>query len=262
VTDFTETLLQGAQREDVPGTSSPLSAKRSALIYESILKLIISGDFPENSRLPSEAELAQRFGASRPVVREALKHLRDDGLVVSRRGSGSYVTHRPDHAVLRFGPVGSIADIQRCFEFRVDVEGGAAARAATRWERDDLAAIKRAYEELDACIREGRLGVDADAELHLAIARATHNSYHVTTQDLLMSHIKVGMSVTRSLSLLRPSARLALVQKEHAAIVTAIEQRDANAARLAMEAHIENARRRMFEGTSEQEEREAGIPED
>lgn len=249
--DAIEKFSQDGQSEEAPEVALPFAAKRSALVYEGILKLIISGDFGENSRLPSEAALAHRFGASRPVVREALKHLRDDGLVVSRQGSGSYVTHRPDNAVLRFGPVGSIADIQRCFEFRVDVEGGAAARAATGWERDDLIAIKKAYDGLDVCIREGQLGVDADAELHLAIARATHNSYYATTQDLLLSHIKIGMSVTRSLSLLRPSERLLLVQREHAAIVSAIEQRDAQAARQAMETHIENARRRMFEGASE-----------
>ena len=97
-----------------------------------------------NARLPSETELARRFGASRPVVREALARLREDGVIVSRQGSGSYVKRRPDPAVLRFVPVGSIADVQRCFEFRAGLEGAAAALAAERWEDADIAEIRRA----------------------------------------------------------------------------------------------------------------------
>ena len=223
-------------------------AKRSAAIYDGIFGLIVSGEFTENARLPSETELARRFGASRPVVREALARLRDDGLIVSRQGSGSYVSRRPDDAVLRFVPVGSIADIQRCFEFRVGIEGAAASLAAERWEGSDLLEIKAAYEALEICIRTGQLGVDADARFHQAIARATHNHYHVSVQLSLKAHIAVGMNLTRNLSMLRTDARLRLVQDEHTTILAAIEARDTAAARTAMEVHIENARRRMFEG--------------
>jgi GntR family transcriptional repressor for pyruvate dehydrogenase complex len=226
----------------------PATAKRSAGIYEGIFNLIVSGEFAENARLPSETDLARRFGASRPVVREALARLRDDGLIVSRQGSGSYVTRRPDTAVLRFVPVDSIADIQRCFEFRVGFEGAAAALAAKRWETGDLAAIEAAYEALETCIRTGQLGVDADARFHEAVARATHNHYFVSVQLSLGAHIAVGMNLTRNLSMLRTDARLRLVQDEHAAILAAIERRDDAGARGAMETHIDNARRRMFEG--------------
>lgn len=224
-------------------------AKRSAAIYDGIISLIVSGEFTQNARLPSESDLAVRFGASRPVVREALARLRSDGLIVSRKGSGSYVTQRPDDAVFRLGPLGSIADIQRCFEFRVDLEGAAAARAAERWEKDDLDRIRHTFDELEECIRTGQLGVEADANFHLAIAQATHNHYHLSVQHSLLPHSKVGMNVARNLSLLRTSARLRLVQDEHAAIIGAIEIRNAEAARAAMETHIENARRRIFEGT-------------
>jgi GntR family transcriptional repressor for pyruvate dehydrogenase complex len=227
---------------------SRVVAKRSAAVYDGILGLIVTGEFAENARLPSELELSRRFGASRPVVREALARLRDDGLIVSRQGSGSYVARRPDDAVLRLVPVGSIADIQRCFEFRVGLEGAAAALAADRWDDADLAGVQSAYEALEVCIRTGELGVDADARFHEAIAQATHNQYHVSVQRSLQAHIALGMNLTRNLSLLRTEARLRLVQDEHGSILAAIEARDASAARTAMETHIENARRRMFEG--------------
>jgi GntR family transcriptional regulator, transcriptional repressor for pyruvate dehydrogenase complex len=227
-----------------------VEAKLSAGIYEQLFERIVAGEFPVNARLPSETELSRRFGASRPVVREALARLRDDGVIVSRQGSGSYVRRRPDNAVLQFVPVGSIADIQRCFEFRVGLEGAAAALAAARWEDEDLDEIKAALAGLDSCIATGQLGVEADEHFHRAVARATHNHYHVAVQVSLQPHIAFGMSLTRNLSLLRTRERLRLVQDEHVAILRAIEARDGEGARAAMETHIENARQRMFEGAS------------
>jgi GntR family transcriptional repressor for pyruvate dehydrogenase complex len=151
--------------------------------------------------------------------------------------------------VLRFVPVGSVADIQRCFEFRVGLEGAAAALAAERWEDEDLAEIRAALQDLDDCIREGRLGVEADARFHRAIAEATHNPFHVSVQRSLEPHVAFGMNLARNLSLLRPAARLRIVQDEHELIVAAIEARDPTRAEKAMETHVENARRRVFEGT-------------
>jgi GntR family transcriptional regulator, transcriptional repressor for pyruvate dehydrogenase complex len=235
--------------------AADLEAKLSAGIYEQLFERIVGGEFPVNARLPSETELARRFGASRPVVREALARLRDDGLIVSRQGSGSYVKRRPDQAVLRFVPVGSIADIQRCFEFRAGLEGAAAALAAVRWEEHDLAQIKTAFRELEACIEAGQLGVDADERFHRAVAEATHNPYQILVQTSLQPHIAFGMTLTRNLSLLRAAERLRAVQDEHRAILEAIENRHPDGARAAMQAHIENARRRMFEGAGDREER-------
>jgi DNA-binding FadR family transcriptional regulator len=233
--------------------SDPGLGRLSGAIYEKIFTAIVSGEFSLNDRLPSETVLSQRFEASRPVVREALARLREDGIIVSRKGSGSYVLRRPDHAVLRFAPVGSLADIQLCFEFRSEVEGAAAAVAAERRQPADLAAIKHAYQALDTCIAEGRLGVDEDIRFHTAVAEATRNQYYASVQIGLQSHIARGMTVMRSLSLLRPAARLLQVQAEHLAIVAAIEARDADGARLAMKTHIVNARHRMFDGSGKTE---------
>jgi GntR family transcriptional repressor for pyruvate dehydrogenase complex len=227
---------------------STLEGKLSGGIYEQIFERIVAGEFPINARLPSETELARSCGASRPVVREALARLREDGIIVSRQGSGSYVKRRPDAALLRFVPINSIADVQRGFEFRAGLEGAAAALAARRWEDEDIAEIRRALAALDRCIANGELGVDADVHFHRAIAQATHNPYHIAVQETLQAHTAFGMNLTRNLSL-RNAARLRLVQNEHVAIVAAIEARNAARARAAMERHIENARRRMFEGS-------------
>ena len=223
-------------------------ARLSEVVYDGIVSLIAHGDFAVNSRLPSESELSARFGASRPVVREALGRLRQDGLVVSRQGSGSYVRRQPDLEVLRFAQVRSLADVQRCFEFRAGLEGVAAALAAERWEAADLREIEDALEALEACLGNGELGADEDRRFHEAIARATRNPYHVAVQSSLASHIAVGMNITRHLSRMRTPERIRAVQDEHVAIVAAIRRRDAGAAAEAMRRHVLNARQRMFEG--------------
>ena len=225
-------------------------AKRSAGIYQHIFEIIVAGEFAVNARLPSETALAVRFGASRPVVREALARLRDDGIIVSRQGSGSYVKRRPDVAVLRFAPSGSIADIQRCFEFRHGLEGTAAALAAERWEKTDLNEIRMAFDALEAATENLELGLDADANFHRAIAKATHNPFYVAVLTSLHPHIVSGMNLTRNLSMLRTTERLRVVQREHRAILDAIAARKSETARKAMQRHLNNARRRMFDDVS------------
>ena len=91
----------------VATTSARSDTRFSDIIYEKIVSMISDGRFPINERLPSEQNLATLFGASRPVVREALERLRNDDLIVSRKGSGSYVRQRPDSSILQQVPVGS-----------------------------------------------------------------------------------------------------------------------------------------------------------
>lgn len=221
---------------------------RGDRLYATIFECIVGGEFAAGERLPSETALAARFGVSRPLIREALARLRDHGIIHSRRGSGSFVQHCPPTEVLRFAPVGSIADIQRCFEFRTALEGRAAALAAERREPRSLALIEAAVAELERIIAAGEVGVAADFAFHVAVAAAARNAYFERTIAMLAEAVRVGMTVTRNLSLLKQGARLRLVQDEHLAVVAAIQAGDAEAAELAMIAHIDNARRRMFEG--------------
>ncbi len=220
-------------------------------VYEQVLTRIVQGQYPRNAKLPSETALSEDLGVSRPVLRQALKQLREDGVIVSRQGSGSYVQRRPDRAMLAFAPVGSIADIQRTFEFRAIVEAEAAGLAALRWTEATMAAMTRAMEVLDRTIAAGSLGSEEDEALHLAICLAADNHYFPSTITSMRSQIIAGMNLARNLSLTRPSARLTLVQNEHRTLMAAIAARDAAAARDAMRAHIVNARTRVFEGAPE-----------
>lgn len=222
----------------------------SSVVYENILSSIISGDFLVNQKLPTEADLCERYSVSRPVLRDALARLREDNLIVSRRGSGSYVINRPDSAVLEFARINSIADIQRCFEFRTNVESGAAGLAAIRRTAEQLDTIWTRYEAINnANIKQDR-ATNEDFEFHLAITEAANNHYYATVLKSLNKSIKKGMNITRGLSLLAPEDRLKIVQDEHLAVINAIVEKDQIKATACMRTHLENARRRMFEGVS------------
>jgi len=219
-------------------------------LYAEIVDGIVKGVYPPDARLPSETALAQQFAVSRPIVREALARLRDHGLVKSVRGSGSWVRRRPDEALVRFAPVGSLADIQRCFEFRAAIESRAAALAAERHDVRSLAQIETAFGDLEAIIRTRDVGVDADFAFHAAVAAAARNHFFTATLAMLDSHIRFGLQLTRNLSLRQPVKRLLLVQEEHRRVLEAIVRRDADAAARTMALHIDNARQRMFEGAA------------
>lgn len=222
----------------------------SDLVYERILSKIVDGDYASGSKLPTENELSQHLKVSRPVLRQALKQLRVDGVITSRQGSGSYVTGQPDRAILVFAPVGSIADIQRTFEFRAAVEGEAAALAAHRRSIEQLAALQAAFRNLEKCVLNGHLGVDEDEVFHALICEASDNQYFVSVRASMQSNIIAGMNLTRNLSLTKTDDRLRLVQAEHQRILDAIKDQNPEAARTAMRTHIENARRRVFEGAT------------
>jgi len=217
--------------------------------YESILAMIAEGAFRVGSKLPTEHALSAQLEVSRPVLRRALKQLREDGVIISRQGSGSFIQRRPEGAMLGFAPVGSIADIQRTFEFRAAIEGEAAYIAAQRRSDADLALIKSALDELDRCVRNAELGVDADEAFHAAVCVSSDNQYFSAARTSMKSNILTGMNLTRSLSLTKTQARLELVQQEHYAIYDALKAQNSDAARDAMRAHVNNARERVFEGT-------------
>jgi len=220
---------------------------RVEAVYAGILEAISRGDFPETGRLPTEAELAQMHGVSRPTVREAMSRLRQDGIITSRRGAGSFVLRRPDRNIQHFAPISSIADIQRSFVFRIAMESAAAGLAAEFRTQKNLDEMGRALDRLGA-ILEHELAVEEDLLFHLAIMRASQNPYFVTTFEMTAEQVRVAMHLTRSLSLGKSSARRESVQNEHLEILATIKRGSSVEAAEAMRVHLGNSRNRLFEG--------------
>ncbi|WP_018609384.1 FadR/GntR family transcriptional regulator [Uliginosibacterium gangwonense] len=236
--------MNDKQPARVPGTN------RVDVVYAGIIEAMSNGEYPENGRLPTETELAQKYGVSRPTVREALSRLRLDGLIASRRGSGSYMLRRPDRNIKRFAPIESIADVQRCFAFRIAIESTSAGLAAEYRTSRDLDEIARAYDLMEeARTRDENVAfVDHDLQFHLALARASQNVFFVTSLEMIIEQMRVGMRLALNLSLERERVWRELVQVEHRDIMAAIEKGSSVDAAEAMRFHLANARRRLFEG--------------
>ena len=111
---------------------------------------ILSGERPAGSRLPTETQLAEEFGVSRTVVREAIARLRSDGLVVTRQGLGAFVAETLEALPFRIS-IGSDPEAphryaRELLELRLGFETEAAALAAERGTPAQVEEIGRALE--------------------------------------------------------------------------------------------------------------------
>lgn len=238
----TDTGLSSAAEDRVHRT--PLVQR----VYQMLLTRISRGDYQPDEKLPGEHELAGQYLVSRPIIREALKRLRDEGLIYSRQGAGSFVKVRVEESrTVGYSPVETIADIQRCYEFRLSIEPDSAYFAALRWNAPALAAISAALDLMRDATQAHRHREDADFAFHCAIAKASNNHYYISSLHALKDHIAVGMKF-HGVSLMGPNSGLAGVFTEHEAIFGAIRQRDADTARALMRQHLEGSRDRIFEG--------------
>jgi DNA-binding FadR family transcriptional regulator len=196
------------------------------------LGVLIAGD-----RLPPERELAETFGVSRVTLREAIKALRDAGLLESRRGRGGGTFVVTPSAARQAGPdpLGSNVahSLYDTLELRRIVEPGAAALAASR----TLSAADRGT--LDRCLREAadcdpKVRRLADSRLHMAIAAASESVSVVS----VVADIQMRLTeLLRGIPVI--SANIAHSDRQHAAIVAAILAGQADVARTEMEEHVD-----------------------
>jgi GntR family transcriptional repressor for pyruvate dehydrogenase complex len=238
-TDQDETAVSAEGQRQRPGLADR--------IYHLIYSRISNGDYPANQKLPSEKTLADEFGVSRPVLRAALERLREQGLVHSRQGAGSFV--REVRTVpLGFARVETIADIQRCYEFRICIETSAARLAAGRRNEEALEEIGTALSLMEGATDSLTHREDADFAFHLAVAKAANNQYFEASMRALREHIYVGMKL-HGQSLMTDGAKgLKEVFGEHSAIFAAIRDGDGESAERLMRGHLTHSRDRLFGG--------------
>ncbi|HMR33634.1 MAG TPA: FadR/GntR family transcriptional regulator [Geminicoccaceae bacterium] len=224
---------------------TPAPRRRLAdILYGQLLKQIVDKEMPEDSRLPSEAEIARMFGASRPVVREALMRLQVDGLVYSRKGAGTFVRTRPPPRLTEFADPSLVASYLRCNEVRIGLETEAARLAAKRRSQSQLDAIREAADALHRAFAHSRVGEAEDLAFHRAVAEASGNEFfpHLLGElaELMRGSMMMGLGLTRAGS----EPRRQQVLREHREIVEAIGARDADAAALFMRVHLVQSRLR------------------
>lgn len=233
----------------------PLEHDRAAdVVMRRLEELILDGVLRSGDRLPGERDLAQRLDVSRPVLREALKRLEDEGLLVGRQGEGTFVA---DLVRPAFAPplAALLARDDRAgrdtLEFRRAFEGWAAELAARRATADDRAMIARivaTMREAHAAHDEAR-EAELDVDLHMTIAEATHNLVALHVAHAINRLQVDGVTTARPKLYLLPSARERLLA-EHLAIAEAVLAGDAAAARTRAEAHVDGVAADLAELTA------------
>ncbi|WP_288392592.1 FadR/GntR family transcriptional regulator [uncultured Herbaspirillum sp.] len=210
---------------------------------------IRSGEFAPDARLPSEMELTERFAVSRTVIREAISRLKSEGLVGSRRGSGTVVLPVSPATPFRLDLKvddgrDSIQAVLRVIELRRGVEGEMAALAAQRRTRAQNLAIQQALRDIDAAAAAGRDGVQEDFAFHAAISNASHNPLYTSLVQFLSQFLHAAIRVAR-MNEARSSEFVQQVRAEHAAMAQAISEGNAEAARAAALRHMEHSSQRI-----------------
>lgn len=224
---------------------------RPKQIYEQVAERIhasiSSGAFPAGSRLPSERELAQRLGVSRPAVREAIGALQNRGLVVTRHGSGTYVTAQGGR-VGEAPALGSQSDFspQSILEMRLLIEPAMARRAARRGKRD---AAAEEYLRRMAEVRD--LRDPQQQALWSECDRLFHRQIALMSGDALVA--KIADEVARSMDQplwrrlchdgIYDPERIPLYVAEHRLIYEAIITGDEEAAAFLVERHLQRVRK-------------------
>lgn len=224
-------------------------------LVDSLRRRIVDGTIPSGEKLPSESALIGEFGVSRTVVREAVSRLQAEGLVYTRRGSGSFALTPPsadDEAAGGMRRPRTIEERRALLAFRAGVESEAAALAASHATPAMIGVLDDALAAFVAAGNHAATAVSCDFAFHRAVAEASGNFYFV---DALLSlgPAMIAMPPERLESTdddggYTQSARLQRVAAEHRAVRDAIAASDPLTAAAAMRLHLANSRSRL-EGT-------------
>lgn len=219
-----------------------LSDRLAALLAEQIE----TGELLPGARLPTEQQIAIGHGVSRTVVREAVHQLKSRGLLISRQGSGVYVSKSPLIQPLRFDAtvLDSIDAVVQVREVRRALEGETAALAATRATRAQIATLRRALRDIDHSTAAGGDGVAEDLAFHRALTDAANNPHFGRLLEFLEQYLVEAMRVTRGNEARRVDF-MEQVRGEHRAIVLAVAAREPQLARRRAIEHMHGGDRRL-----------------
>src|SRR6267154_1898682 len=218
---------------------------RSSRLYEQIVQQveesIHKGAMKPGDQLPPERELAQQFGVSRTAVREAVKALHEKGLVEAYPGRGTFVTDGTSYSMRqsldRMLKVGQPEGSAFLAEVREILEPEIAALAATRVDDEDLASMREEIAIMDSARKDPDAFIEADLDFHLALAEAAANPLILSLIDSI-----VGLLREQRIKIFNVEGGPQRGQVHHKRILEAMERRDAEMARTAMRAHLEQVR--------------------
>ena len=242
---YSSQTIESSRKQELVGEIPVYKVIRTSRLYEQIVQQIeesvLNGSLKPGDQLPAERELAQRLGVSRTAVREAVKALREKGLVEAYSGRGTFITDGTTHAARQsfdlMVKIGQQEGSGHLAELRLILEPGIAAIAAVRGEQEHLAAMREAVAVMDLAQKDPEAYIEADLDFHLALAEAAANPLILSLIDSI-----VGLLREQRLKIFNVEGGPQRGQLHHKRILEAMERRDPEMARAAMAAHLEQVR--------------------
>lgn len=225
----------------------PKSMPLTEQVANQLATEIAAGVYSVGDKLPTGKALSQLYGVSAAVIREATERLRTQGLVESRQGAGCTVISRTANGGFQVPGRASLSrdDLANVYELRMELEGGAAALAATRRNETDLAEMKRCLLRLQEFLHQPEQAAEADIAFHAAIAAATHNTYYQQLLQYLNLQVRTAVRMARDNTLQLQFDRVIDVYQEHVELYDAIAAGDMRRARRAAVMHLRLAASRL-----------------
>jgi GntR family transcriptional regulator, transcriptional repressor for pyruvate dehydrogenase complex len=206
-------------------------------IVDQIEQRVLAGQLRVGDQLPPERDLAEQFGVSRTAVREAVKALREKGLVKVEPGRGTFITDRTSRAMRRslglMVGIGGADGTRDLVEVREILEPEIAARAAERATPENLAALRDAVAAMDAALDDAEAFIAADLAFHRTLAEATQNSLLPALLDSIIELLREDR-----MRIFHTDGGAARGQSHHKRILATVTHREAEGARQAMRAHL------------------------
>lgn len=206
--------------------------------FDQLVSFLEEGTLRPGDSLPSQQDLADQLGVSRPVLREAMQRLEAAGLVEIRHGSGSYVAHPPAESQL--SQIFSHFTHEQAvdlIEARMVIEAECAALGAVRANDDDFAAMQAAVDQIQELADRGELTIDGADAFHEALTAASHNSVLAALGKLFkMPNYIQGIRVELALPDISGHE-----YESHNRLLEAIRLRDPDLARARVREHLERS---------------------
>ena len=217
----------------------------AAGISQALREAIVRGSYARNERLPPERDLAEAFGVSRNTVRQALRRLEDERLIVRRTGSGTYVSFRPDaSSKALMTEVSESTSPLELIEVRMTVEPKLVQLAVLNASSRDLDDIERHLVQMERAGNDAERFSVADEAFHMSIARATHNPLFVWLYSAV-NDVRGHALWARMRDTVLSDVEIANYNREHRALWEAIASRNAEAGKALMRTHLDHARRAL-----------------
>src|ERR1700684_3132619 len=227
------------------GESPVYKVVRTSRLYEQIVQQIeesvLNGTLKPGDQLPAERELAQQLGVSRTAVREAVKTLREKGLVEAYSGRGTFITDGTSQAARQsfdlMVKVGQQEGSAHLAELRLVLEPGIAALGAVRAKEEDVATMREAVVVMDRAQKDPDVYIEADLDFHLALAEAAANPLILSLIDSI-----VGLLREQRMRIFNVDGGPERGQLHHKRILEAVREHDAEKARTCMRAHLKQVK--------------------